>query len=236
MVRAKQAQGRRPKFPLGRYIPKWGVGKVLLAGASGFGDVAKRPNLFHDSPAPLPTSSHLFNFSRFLESLLTCSHLLSPLSSQLFSHPFSSPLSFFEIPASQLISNLVSPFPVSPQLFSAFCTRSQLFLPHLNSFLIPSRLVSALLNFSCLISILFSPHLVSAFFNISHAISTFPTSFQLFSPFLSPFSRLSILARALDFSHLIAPLLTSALLTFPQLFWPLNSPGCSEFLSARGQS
>ena len=225
MVRAKQAQGRRPKFPLGRCIPKWGVGKVLLAGASGFGDVAKRPNLFHNSPAPLPTSSHLFNFSRFLESLLTCSHLLSPLSSQPLSHPFSSPLSFFEIPASQLISNLVSPFPVSPRLFSAFCTRSQLFLPHLNSFLIPSRLVSALLNFSCLISILFlAPSRLSFFqhlaryLNFSHLISAFLPFLVSLQPSLDFGTRSRLFSPHRTSSHFSSSHLSSTLLAF-KLSW-----------------
>ena len=108
--------------------------------------------------SPLLTSSHLSHLFSPLLHISSHSTLVSPLlvSPQLFS-PFRTysqsclalaPLNFsHRLDFSRLISTLFSPLLVLPQLLSTFRARSQLLSPHFNSFLTPSRLVSALLNF-----------------------------------------------------------------------------------------
>ena len=99
--------------------------------------------------SPLLTSSpHLISLnscltpSRLASAFLTFSHILSILSCLSAAQLFAQALDF-----SRLISTLFSPLLVLPQLLSTFRARSQLLSPHFNSFLTPSRLVSALLNF-----------------------------------------------------------------------------------------
>lgn len=170
-------------------------------------------------------------FSLLLTSL-TSSHLFSTSHlTQLLSHPFSSRLSFSHLFAHALnFSHLIATsFLLTPRLVSAFVNFSHMLStfpafsqpfshPFLSCFS-AAQLFAQALDFSRLISTLFSPLLVWP-----QLLSTFRARSQLLSPH---FNSSQLLAHAFNLTHLF-PLFSpfvSTLLISP----PLSSPFSTLF-------